>query len=83
MRADCPSSPHPHLARRCAAATAALGCTTVWIMIYTALWKAQVTRHWLHHAILVASGVASFALPCLAVWFLARCYDRVRTFRGL
>ncbi|GKS57956.1 hypothetical protein YTPLAS18_14830 [Nitrospira sp.] len=76
------STPHPHLARRCTAAAVALFSIFVWFTIYSALWQAQVARHWLHHAILLLGGIAALVLPCLAIWLLAQGYDRIRHYRG-
>ncbi len=73
---------HPHLTRRFTAVVTGLICVAIWFMIYTSLWHSQVTQHWMHHLILLALGAASFTIPCLIVWILARGYDRARSFRG-
>lgn len=82
MGTEMTQTPHPHLARRCAAVAAGLLSTTIWLLIYTALWQTHVTRHWLHHLILLTVGAGAFTLPCTGIWLLARCYDRARAFRG-
>lgn len=81
---DSSSTPvgHPHLTRRATAVSAGLACFGAWITIYASLWDAHIPQNWLHHMILLALGVASFSLPCVGVWVLARGYDRARTFRG-
>ena len=81
MNHDGPRVPHPHLARRCTALAAALLCTFIWLMIYSALWHAQIVRGWIHHAILLACGAVAFVAPCLAVWLLAQGYDHMRHLR--
>ncbi|MFO0773907.1 MAG: hypothetical protein U0172_04485 [Nitrospiraceae bacterium] len=73
---------HPHLPRRILALVAGLACTSVWMTLYAALWHADVPQHWMHHAILLAMGIAAFSIPCATVWVMAHSLDRARTFRG-